>query len=88
MLEWLFGKKEPPMKKVVYVQNLVIEAMESGRPKGSSQTNPTGAAILRTSAITKGGKLWIDYEVAGHELQHILAGMDPDFGQPDESVIK
>ena len=86
MFEWLFPKREE-FKKTVFIQNLVIEAFSSGRPDGTCQADPTGAAVIRISATKKDGKIWLDKDVAAHEIQHLCAEMDPEFGQPDENIV-
>ena len=73
MFDWPWRKKSDPIKKVVFIPNLVIEAFSSDRPDGTSQTNPTGAAVIRISAARIGGKIWLNGDVAAHELQHLCA---------------
>ena len=87
MFDWLFGKKSGPIKKTVFIPNLVIEAFSADRPDGTAQVNPAGAAVIRISATKKGGKIWLDKDVAAHELQHLCAVMDPEFGQPDNNIV-
>ena len=86
MFEWLFSKKEK-VKKTVFIPNLVLEAFSSDRPDGTCQADPTGAAVIRISATKKDGKIWLDKDVAAHEIQHLCAEMDPEFGQPDENIV-
>lgn len=88
MLECLFGKKEEPFKKSIYIANLVIEAFSSDKPDGTCQADPIGAVVLRISASIKDGKIWLDKDVAWHELQHMMAEFDSAFGKPDDNKIK
>lgn len=87
--DFLFPKKES-FEKSVYVQNLVIVVYSDDKPSGTTQVNPTGAAVVRISGKMIHGKIWVDgWETpAGHELQHLLSELDTAFGRFDEEPIK
>jgi hypothetical protein len=73
----------PPFKKGVYIERLIIEAMSADEPTGSATKG-----MLRISATKdETGKIWLDKDVAWHELQHLCAIEDDAFGRPDQNII-
>jgi hypothetical protein len=82
---WFFNKpKTEPFRKGIYIERLIIETMSADKPTGSA----TKGIIKISATKDKDGKIWLDKDVAWHELQHLCASEDKEFGQPDENIIR
>lgn len=85
------GCGEEPVTKehIINIKNLEVHIVpdHTYMPKGFRRESVKGCASsagkIWIIGKTIDGKIYIDWEVAGHELQHILSYRSRDVGNPD-----